>query len=75
MGFDSSLKRTNKHRDGTSQAHNGEGMTYTCTIVVVQVATDCSRLSTERRRARVSAGVSEHPLNRYIDCLFLKKLI
>lgn len=67
-----SLKRTNKPRDGTSQAHNGEGMTI---LVLVQVATDCSRLSTERRRARVSAGVSEHPLNRYIDCLFLKKLI
>lgn len=75
-----SLKRTNKPRDGTSQAHNEEGMTILELLVVVGVfgtgvATDCSRLSTERRRARVSAGVSEHPLNRYIDCLFLKKLI
>lgn len=66
-----SLKRTNKPRDGTSQAHNGEGMTTT----YATSGTGSNRLSTERRRARVSAGVSEHPLNRYIDCLFLKKLI
>lgn len=50
-------------------------------VVGTGIATDCSHL-TERKKsavrskgARVSAGVSEHPLNRYIDCLFLKKLI
>lgn len=28
-----SLKRTSKPRDGTSQAHNGEGMTHTYYVV------------------------------------------